>query len=143
MVLTEGDSFADLVQHEQLGRVVPAGDVEALAHALVDLLANDDVRQECAERVATVAKGYHWTNVLKPVMSWCDHPQLAPDRSDPLWKRDIQRRANAATELDGVRGISRTVQERVDRDGFVATVQAIGRRLGRMVRTQTKRPDNS
>src|SRR5690606_1008136 len=38
MVVTEGDHFAELVEERGLGRAVPAGDVDALASAIDDLL---------------------------------------------------------------------------------------------------------
>jgi glycosyltransferase involved in cell wall biosynthesis len=85
MICTQGDALADLVAGENLGRVVPYQDAEALAEALFDLLARPDLRTELAPDFANVAARYTWEVVTRPLAQFCQSPRLAPDRGRALW----------------------------------------------------------
>src|SRR5690606_30879015 len=54
MVVTEGDSFADLVRAEGRGIVVPAGALDALTDALETVLYDEAFAKEAAARIAKV-----------------------------------------------------------------------------------------
>jgi glycosyltransferase involved in cell wall biosynthesis len=83
MVMTEGDGFAELVEQEGLGAVVPAGDAEALAAALERLLADRVVRDSAIANVERVRESYRWATVLAPLVAFCRHPERAADRFPP------------------------------------------------------------
>ena len=79
MVVTEGDSFADLVATEDLGVVVPERDVEALATALEAVLFDDERRLRWRANVARVRERFAWSSVLEPLVEFCASPRRAPD----------------------------------------------------------------
>jgi hypothetical protein len=81
VLTTEGDSMADLVAAEDLGAVVPYGDVAALAKAIATLAADPDRRQACASRSATVARRFHWPAAAAALAHYCRDPWVAPDRA--------------------------------------------------------------
>jgi glycosyltransferase involved in cell wall biosynthesis len=85
IICTEGDALADLVTRENLGRVVPYQDAQALAQALFDLLAQPDLRAELAPNFAHVAARYTWQVVTRPLAQFCQSPRLAPDRGRSVW----------------------------------------------------------
>ncbi|MGN6428687.1 MAG: glycosyltransferase [Leifsonia sp.] len=79
MIVTEGDHFADLVRSEELGIVVPAGDVSALAAAIERALYDEAFRRKAARNIKRVRPSYYWESVLEPVVSFVDHPHHAAD----------------------------------------------------------------
>ncbi len=84
IVATGGDSFAELIDREGLGTIVPAEDVEAVADAVVELLADTHRREECRRRAAIVAPRFAWSAVLEPLIRFCAAPSRAPDsQADP------------------------------------------------------------
>jgi GT2 family glycosyltransferase/glycosyltransferase involved in cell wall biosynthesis len=82
IVCTQGDSLATLVEQRDLGRTVPAGDVEALAAELVELLTDDDLSARCRANLARIVPEYRWSQVLKPLIAYCRNPKRADDLLD-------------------------------------------------------------
>lgn len=80
MIVTEGDSFADLVQQEKLGVVVPAKDPDALADAIERVLFDDAFAQRTRKNVAKVRKRFTWEKVLEPLTKFVRKPSKAADR---------------------------------------------------------------
>jgi glycosyltransferase involved in cell wall biosynthesis len=76
MVLTEGDTLADLVARQGAGVAVPPGDVEAIAEGLRQMLRHPPAPEAGAELV----RGLHWERVAAPLVEFCRAPRLAPDR---------------------------------------------------------------
>jgi glycosyltransferase involved in cell wall biosynthesis len=83
IVTTGGDTLADLISREGLGRVVPGSDVQAVAAALDSLLSDPTARSECRRRAAIVAPRYLWPEVLAPLIRFCAAPAPAADRTHP------------------------------------------------------------
>ncbi|HZS03140.1 MAG TPA: glycosyltransferase [Chloroflexota bacterium] len=81
LVCTRGDALADLVEREGLGRVVPPGDEAAVAAALLELLAQPDLRATLAPRFARVAATLTWDRAVAPLAAYCRAPRRAPDRT--------------------------------------------------------------
>jgi GT2 family glycosyltransferase/glycosyltransferase involved in cell wall biosynthesis len=79
MVVTEGDHFAELVEREGLGIVVPSADVAALEAAIERVLYDDGFRREARANIARVRAAYEWSNVLEPLVAFAKHPAHAPD----------------------------------------------------------------
>jgi GT2 family glycosyltransferase len=82
IVCTQGDSLATLVEQRQLGRTVPAGDPEALATVLVDLLTDDALSATFRANLAGIVPEYRWSQVLKPLVAYCRDPKRADDLLD-------------------------------------------------------------
>jgi hypothetical protein len=79
MVVTEGDSFAELVEREGLGIVVPAGDVDALAAALERILYDEALIADAAANVARVREQFLWERTLAPLVKFVRAPSHAAD----------------------------------------------------------------
>lgn len=81
-VATRGDALADLLEAEGLGLTVPPGDIDALAAALDELLADRALAARCTEAARRVAPGFSWPLVLDPLVRFCERPRRAPDLLD-------------------------------------------------------------
>ncbi len=79
IVATTGDTFAAIIGRDGLGRVVPPGDVEAVADALYDLLEDRDTREACRVAAQRVADRFRWSEVLAPLVAFCADARRAPD----------------------------------------------------------------
>jgi glycosyltransferase involved in cell wall biosynthesis len=79
IVATEGDAFAELIEREGLGLTVPAEDPEALEIALLRLLEDWEMAEECRANVARVRDRFRWSVVLEPLVAFCRDPRPAPD----------------------------------------------------------------
>jgi hypothetical protein len=130
MVLTEGGPLSNLVEHEDLGLVVPPRDVPALADAIRRLVTDPELAAATRVRVAEVARRFRWTVVAEPLLAFCRAPHraadalsdgavedrrydlgIAYDMTNP-WLRRIVRAAYLA-DHHGARGLARRVGERV------------------------------
>lgn len=72
MVVTEGDYFGDLVKEKGMGIAVPAGDVDALAKALEDVLFQDQTAARAREEIGKVRDDFLWSVVLQPLTHHID-----------------------------------------------------------------------
>jgi len=79
MVVTEGDSFADLIADEGLGLVVPARDADALAAALERALYDEEFAARCRENIRRVRERFFWDEALEPLVAFMRAPRRAPD----------------------------------------------------------------
>ena len=98
IVCTRGDYFAQLVEHEKLGRVVDFQDAEGLADAITSLLDDSVCYAACRKNVQTVAETYKWSRVTKPIIDFCEHPlQLGMRHLDYDRKTDADFRSSAVS----------------------------------------------
>lgn len=128
MVVTEGDHFAELIAAEELGVVVPAEDVEALAAGLERVLFNEEFILRARANIRRVREHYFWEKVLEPVVSFVGDAHAAGDRpgSVEIAERRPQRRRRSGLRHD----IDRTIHYL--RHGGVKVVAAkLRRRLRR------------
>jgi GT2 family glycosyltransferase/glycosyltransferase involved in cell wall biosynthesis len=79
VVSTAGDPLSDWIAEHGLGRAVPPSDSELLAQAILEMLADDHLR----DRVAKTARALHsdlaWTRVVEPITNFLDRVAFAPD----------------------------------------------------------------
>jgi glycosyltransferase involved in cell wall biosynthesis len=80
MVLSKGDSFAELVKREELGVAVPPSDVNLLADALEKVLYDEEFAAASRKNVELVAERFRWDAVLEPLLEYVRDPWQAPDR---------------------------------------------------------------
>jgi hypothetical protein len=80
VICADGDSLAELVHRQGLGVVVAPSDPTAVAEAIVTLR---EPRCYAAARLAlgSIAPFYAWDRVAQPLVEFCRHPALAPDRT--------------------------------------------------------------
>lgn len=79
MVVTEGDHFAELIQAETLGVVVPAGDLEALSAGLEKVLFDEDFISMAKSNIARVREDYFWERALAPLVDFIADARHAGD----------------------------------------------------------------
>lgn len=79
MVATRGDAFADLIDANELGRTVPAEDMDALTGALEHVLTDEVARERYRENVRRIAQEFTWPRVLAPLIDFCAAPAAAAD----------------------------------------------------------------
>ncbi len=79
MVVTEGDHFAQLVEEEKLGIVVPSGDVAALTAALETVLYDEKFIRAAKRNVERVRRRYFWGAALEPLVRFAGDPRHAAD----------------------------------------------------------------
>jgi hypothetical protein len=128
MVVTEGDHFADLVEKHNLGITVPAGDVQALAHALEQAIFDDTVREEARSSVVHVRESYRWSQVLAPLVRHVEslsEPTYTP-RPKIIRYSPVRKRAPRFSIRDIGRGF-----ERLFRGEFRSLTRALRRKLFR------------
>ena len=82
MVVTEGDTFADLVGSRGLGLTVTQGDPEVLADALVKAVDNQSMRDRWKDNLAAFAPELSWNRVVEPLAQFCRRPVFARDKSE-------------------------------------------------------------
>jgi glycosyltransferase involved in cell wall biosynthesis len=80
VVLTRGDSMADLAEREGLGATVAAEDDEGFARACARLLDDDELRAATSARVRAVAQGFRWEEAARPLVDFCAHHAERPAR---------------------------------------------------------------
>lgn len=88
IVATGGDTFGQLIQDNDLGRVVQPEDVDGLEEALEAMLFDEEAIVEVKRAVANFAESYRWQNVLKPLVEFCRFPRRAPDLAARLGQPD-------------------------------------------------------
>ena len=81
IICTAGDTLADLVTNNQLGRVVGYQAVTEVASAITDLLDTPHLRTDNASRFDAVASTLSWPNAARPLLAFCQAPTFAADRA--------------------------------------------------------------
>jgi len=77
LIATTGDATSELVAGYNLGRVVDYGDVEGVAQAIRDILADDSAYQA---GFAQAQQDLTWEKAARPLVRFCQNPRRAPDR---------------------------------------------------------------
>ena len=88
MIVTRGDSFADLIEKEQLGIVVPSQDSQALAKAILSLVDDDPCIQTLKHNISLMRPRFYWEEVVKPLHHIIGH--LEKKKQPRLSLRDIK-----------------------------------------------------
>lgn len=67
IVTTTGDSFAELIERQKLGEVVPFNDEGALARAIQKIVTQPELQAKIKENIAHVKKEFFWDTISKPI----------------------------------------------------------------------------
>ncbi|MHB1855657.1 MAG: glycosyltransferase, partial [Acidimicrobiales bacterium] len=126
IICTAGDRFAQLVADRELGWVVPAEDVDALARAVLEMAADPNRRRVISERVSQVAQDMTWERVSAPLRRFLTNPALAADQPRHAW---IHRRQPGRVEMQTVEAarLLRRAAYELGHQGPVATARKVGR----------------
>jgi len=68
VVASNIDGYASVLKHDEEGLLVPVGDEEALAQALLSLLNNPALREQMGNKGKIKAERFSWANVSNQVM---------------------------------------------------------------------------
>ena len=137
IVATQGDAFADLIDAEQLGITVPAGDADALEEALFRLLDDAELAAECRVRVGAMAPRFAWSAVLEPLLQFCRAPHRAPDLLDPDSPLPATRTLRAAPpSRSSLRQDAQLLRSYLDQGGW----RMVGEKAAGRLRRKARRP---
>lgn len=104
IVTAGGDVLSEQVAACGLGYVVEPGNAEALAAALIALLAEPDARQSRQAAFHQVAEQYRWERVAAPLVRYCREPWHAGDADRNVYQRWQQvERERLVSEAAGAR----------------------------------------
>ncbi len=77
MIVTTGDSLADLVEQYRIGKVIQPGNDEQLADAIIALL-EAPVNKSNFEKIK---ENFYWKQAIQPLLQFCEHPTISRDRT--------------------------------------------------------------
>jgi GT2 family glycosyltransferase/glycosyltransferase involved in cell wall biosynthesis len=80
ILATEGDSLTEPILEHDLGLLVPPGDVDALAGAIVRLRTDAALREACGKAAVELGRTLTWDLALAPVSAFVRQPRRASDR---------------------------------------------------------------
>jgi glycosyltransferase involved in cell wall biosynthesis len=78
VVVSRGDSMADMVERRGLGATVDPGDGDGFAAACAELLQDDDLRARTSGRVREAASAFRWEEAARPLVAYCLHHRERP-----------------------------------------------------------------
>ena len=85
---TEGDFFAEQIQKNDLGIVVPEKDIDAVKNAILTLIDNPQRCAKIKENISNIRPQYHWEKVVDPinqmVENFSNQPKTKMSSSDLL-----------------------------------------------------------
>ncbi|MBK4346465.1 glycosyltransferase [Lacisediminihabitans changchengi] len=131
MVVTAGDHFAELIEAENLGLVVPAGDMEALSAALERVLFDDELIDEAKANIARVRELYFWERALAPLVDFVADAHHARDRQGMGGTAVSVARPRQRVKPSGLRHDLRLVTHYLNNGGPRMVVRRIQSRLRR------------
>jgi len=130
IVTAGGDVLGEQVAACGLGYVVEPGNVEALAEALIALLAEPDARRSRQAAFHQVAEQYRWERVAAPLVRYCREPWHAGDADTNVYQRWQQvEREHLASEAASAR--RRLAEMETQDQGVVAERDDLARQLQR------------
>jgi phosphatidylinositol alpha-mannosyltransferase len=68
VVASDLDAFRRVLRDGEAGRLVPVGDADALADALIELLADDESRERYVAAASVAVARYDWSVVASQIM---------------------------------------------------------------------------
>jgi glycosyltransferase involved in cell wall biosynthesis len=89
IIATGGDAFAELIEKEQLGCVVKAGDSQGLASSIDRLMSQPDLLKTIKENFKRIKTQFYWENVTIPINNMIDH--LADRPRERLNSKDVKK----------------------------------------------------
>ena len=89
ILATEGDSFAELIDHKHLGKIVSYQDSEAIADAILALIDQKKETKSIKENLSRLKNNFYWTSVIKPIQRMSAYYLTQPKKSmnlNTIWK---------------------------------------------------------
>ena len=124
MVLTKGDSMAELAERRGLGATVDAEDDAGFARACAELLDDAGRHRTAAARVREEAVAFRWEEAARPLVDFCVEHRERP-------ARDVGRATIAMATYGQVPSI---LADAVRTTGPLGLARRVWRQVGRVVR---------
>jgi glycosyltransferase involved in cell wall biosynthesis len=80
MIVTEGDSMAELVKEKKLGRVIREKNVEDLKEAILKTVENPVEYKQFKYNINQVKKKFYWEDIVNPLINFCKIPNVKVDK---------------------------------------------------------------
>jgi glycosyltransferase involved in cell wall biosynthesis len=71
LICTRGDVLADMVEEHRLGLTVGEGDASGIADAILRLLDDHDLHEECKRNIRGIKESLSWEVALEPLVEFC------------------------------------------------------------------------
>lgn len=121
IVATAGDAFAEMIERDSLGIVVPPADVEATAEALWSILDDGELAEKLSRSAAEARSAFAWPRAMQPLVDFCRAPRQAPDRIRP--PGTPARRDGLPPGLERIERYSRAAARRYRRGGLASVAE--------------------
>ncbi|GGK95392.1 glycosyl transferase [Salinibacterium xinjiangense] len=131
MVVTAGDHFAELIEAENLGIVVPAEDVDALAAALERAIFDTEFIATVRANIQNVRERYFWEVALAPLVEFVAAPHHAGDMRIAQGSRATAAPNRQRRRRSGLRHDLGLVKHYLQNGGPVVVFDKVRRRLRR------------
>jgi glycosyltransferase involved in cell wall biosynthesis len=102
ILCTSGDVVAGIVEELQLGITVPPGDIDAVAQAFRDIVADPALLERARGRLESAAPAYEWQHAVKPLLNWLLKPVIRTDHVVVEGLRAVDARQARREELDRI-----------------------------------------
>ena len=76
IIATAKDSFADIIQQNNLGIVVPPKNVEALVEAILSLVNDPDRMQRIKKQLSNFQSQFQWNTIVEPIQNMISKAML-------------------------------------------------------------------
>lgn len=131
VLTSEGDEFADLVEHYKLGIVVPEKNVEKLSDAIDQILFDEKKRKLYISNILKFQEKLTWHSTTAPLINYCKSPKFAADLVVRSKTGLVSKKAPppSGTLLINVRNKLYNIYNRYKSEGLGGVLQLINRRL--------------
>ncbi len=128
IVASKGDVFGDALDTEGVGIAVDFEDVDGWVAALTRMSTDSEFLESCKYNSSEYAKGFHWPNVVKPLIDICNEIKPSADRDYVRASYAMRFVAPIVLKL----GMMARLKGIYTAGGFYAIFQAILRRVKRI-----------
>ena len=105
VLATAGDTLVDSIAQRGLGRTVPPGRPDLLAQAILDMLADEGLRERVKLNAEAVREELTWTRAVEPIAGFLNRVAFAPDAIEAS-----RSAARVRQTLERVRDLEQKVQ---------------------------------
>lgn len=85
IISTTGDSFSEVIERCELGKVVPYGDVEAIVSAVKQILGDSSEKEKMQKNLAKMRSQFYWDTLVKPLSALAEQLTSQP-KASLKWK---------------------------------------------------------
>ena len=78
ILATEGDAFADIIATQNLGKIVPYENVQAIVEAIKALICDQKNYAAIKHNLSVICPLFHWNKVVEPIETMIDHFMSQP-----------------------------------------------------------------